>query len=185
MSNKEAVITGKTVDLRPVTEDDAEFILSLRQREDMARCFLHKVDLSVQQEREWIRKCKELGDYNFIICGKDQEPLGMVALCNIQGTVGEVGRLASLGNPVQNIEACLLIYDFSFLKAGIERLEGTIVCDNRTVRGMQAKFGCMYDSTPHQIGEVTYNYGWLTRENYLKNRDRVAALIDKAKVLQC
>ena len=173
------MIEGKSVTLRPITVDDAEFILDLRQREDIACFFLNRIDITVEQEREWIRKSKVSGDYNFAICDKMGESIGLIALCNVEAQCAESGRFMSLGNAVQNIEACMLLYDFAFEKIGVNAIENVVVSHNGKVKGMHEKFGFVFNEKTEKCGVSVY-HGILKRNAYIKQRHKISTLVDRA-----
>ena len=75
------VLSGKFVELHSVTPEDAEFILKLRQNDEIAR-YLHRIDNSVEQQIDWIKLHQKLdGDYYFLIWSKNtRERLGTISL---------------------------------------------------------------------------------------------------------
>lgn len=177
------IIQGKTVILRPVQEEDAEFIIQLRQAEEIRR-YLHTLDITVEAEREWIRKHNALeGDYNFIICDKTEKPVGMISLYNIHDGEGEPGRLASFGSAPQNIEACLLINDIGFEEFGLNRMVGCVVAQNTKVISMQQKIGFVFNDKIDVWDNLHVRFAKLERAEYMARRNKLYEKVYKASRL--
>ena len=60
-------IQGRYVDLRSVTEEDAKFTLAIRQEPEFVK-FLPRLDITIEQQKAWIRKHKKIVRKEFLIC---------------------------------------------------------------------------------------------------------------------
>lgn len=173
------VIDGRFISLKPVMPEDAEFILNLRQRKEVYR-YMHRVDVPVAQQIQWIKTHQEIdGDYYFLIWNKKNERIGTISLYNKKKDHCDIGRAASIGNSVENVEAFLLTFDFAFDKLEYNYLVGTVVPDNWQVKGMCLQFGIVYDDEIFQIDGISLQCGQITKEDYYANRQEVARLLEK------
>ena len=173
-------MSGFFVNLRPVTEADACFILNLRQRSEVAM-FMHKLDITLEQERDWIkRQRKTEGDYFFLIENKQNIPLGTIGLCNAEKNHCEIGRAASLGNGVENVEAFFLIFDLAFIGIGYDYMTGTVFPNNYAVKSLTQKFGVVHDDILHDVDGMQLNYGKVRKEDYFARREKIKKLIVQA-----
>jgi RimJ/RimL family protein N-acetyltransferase len=119
MTYENQVIRGTYCILRPVREDDAEFIVSLRNDAKLARHISKSVE-SVEQQQQWIRsyfgRNKEGLEYYFIACDLDEVPCGTFRLYNVtecECTGGSWVMRRGAPLPV-SLESYLLPMRFSF-----------------------------------------------------------------------
>ena len=78
-------LNGKYVNLREITVDDADFILSLRCNENKSR-FLHKTEYNLENQVAYIKNYFEIPDeWYFIIENKKGERIGTYRIYDIQG----------------------------------------------------------------------------------------------------
>lgn len=184
MSNN-IILNGKFVTLRPVTTLDAEFILRLRQKDFVAK-YMHHVEHDINHQIKWIENHQKIeGDYYFLIWSNlTQERLGTISLYNKDGDHCEIGRAASFGNAIENVEAFFLIFDFAFNKLDYRYLDGTVVHDNYSVKSLTRKFGVVHLPEIHNIDGMQLQYGKVTKADYYAKRPAIINLLEKAtKVL--
>lgn len=119
MNYYNGVITGAHCKLRPVTEDDSEFIVALRNEGSRSR-FISKSVTSVQAQRDWIRAYDARNraglEYYFICCDLQGTSWGTIRVYNIN-EVGCTGGswVMSAGAPTAvSIETSLLHLQFVF-----------------------------------------------------------------------
>ena len=123
-------IIGKYVTLSSATEEDAPFALAIRQDPNMTK-FLPRLDISVEQEIEWIRRQREQeGDYFFIVRNKKNERVGVLGLYDFRGDTAGIGRVAMKGGFHANREAFLLTMRFAFKKLGLKKLDDWVYAEN-------------------------------------------------------
>lgn len=149
----EGVLEGKYVDLRSCTEDDAEFTLALRTDPKLGKYF-PKIQNTVEQQREWIRKQRSMeGDYFFIVCNKEGERIGTIAVYNIAGDIGEGGRtIMRSDNPFEVSEAQLLLDRFAFHVLGLKLRMGFIYEENKRAIRFNKQFSGRL-SNPEEDGD--------------------------------
>ena len=152
------VIEGRFVTLRSCEEDDAEFTLSLRQNPVLTR-YLPRLDITLEQQKKWISSQRVAeGDYFFVVRAIDYTRIGTVSVYNIAGDSAESGRLALIGDPLQNTEASLLLFRFAFNVLKLRRVTGFIMADNKRADRFNKQFGC-------ETGDVEENaYGEMIRK---------------------
>lgn len=159
------VLTGKHVYLKAVEEADAEFIIKLRNDENISK-FLPRIPMDIIGQIKWIKYQQSLeNDYYFIIWDILGNRIGTISIYDINGDLGESGRTASFGNPIQNIEASILLLDFSFDVLGLKKIICHVFKDNHSVLRYNEKLGYEW------VGEKCVNgnemkEGLLTKERY-------------------
>ncbi|MEE3405059.1 MAG: GNAT family N-acetyltransferase [Acutalibacteraceae bacterium] len=177
----DGIIEGIGVNLRSVTEDDAEFTYQLRQDKERTK-FLHSVSGTVEDQRNWIRsqRARE-GDYYFVVEDKKGKPLGTVGYYDIVGVNGETGRLVINGNTAQNCDAILQLRKFAFEIIGAEHIRCTTVNGNKTMMAQLKRFGA------EQVGtEIDEKDGFellvyrVTREAYEAGKEKYRKLVEKS-----
>jgi RimJ/RimL family protein N-acetyltransferase len=129
-------LSGKRFSLRPVTVDDASFIVRLR-RDPSASRFINETSSDVDAQREWIlRYLERHGDWYFIITQDgDALPVGTVGIYDYSdnGNRAEWGRWILLPGSIGAIESALLTYRMAFERIGLDEVYCRTVADNRSV----------------------------------------------------
>lgn len=164
----DGVIQGKYVQLLPVTEDDAEFTLYVRQDPRITK-YLPKVDNTLEQQREWIRRQRErAGDFYFVANDYNGNPVGTIGIYDIRDNVGEGGRLTSIGNALQSLEIQYLIFQFDFEILKLDKVVAYVYAENTSAVRLSEKLGLRFEppSTDDE-GRVVRN-GSITREQFEK-----------------
>lgn len=134
-------LVGKTVVMKCVDTDDAQFILDLRNDPELSR-YLPRLDISVEQQVEWIREQRErAGDYYFVIWDNSGTRIGTLSIYGIEGGHGENGRLACTGNALQVMEAEYLVNEFTFETLGLDFFVSNVGMENEAPRRMVEYFG--------------------------------------------
>ena len=73
----EGILEGRFVNLRPVTKEDAEFILEIRNNPEISK-FLPSLNATVDQQQSWIDKQRnDINSYYFIIEDKTKMRIGI------------------------------------------------------------------------------------------------------------
>lgn len=107
-------IFGSFVFLKSADLEDASFTLSVRQDPSLT-VFLPKLDISLNKQKEWISKQRgKKGDYFFVIFNKRGERIGTSGVYDVENGSAETGRLTSIGNPFESLEAQYLSFVFAF-----------------------------------------------------------------------
>jgi RimJ/RimL family protein N-acetyltransferase len=122
--------------LRPVTIDDAEFIMKLRNQKH-AQGTIHQTDNDVEKQREWIMAyLQRENEYYWIICDKNNNPIGTVSLYHYDENANEIeqGRWVMLQDTDINfISNTVQIQDFAFYYLKVNRLVCDVVSTNKKV----------------------------------------------------
>ncbi|MFH1958630.1 MAG: GNAT family N-acetyltransferase [bacterium] len=138
-------INGPHIQLRTATEDDAEFILSLRLDPLLSR-YIGKTDTSIEKQRRWLReKIEKKDDYHMIIETLKGQYLGVIALYNIdsQNKTFEWGRwIIKPDAPTYTaVESALLCYFLGFKILKLERSVFGVMKENVKTISFHKKFG--------------------------------------------
>lgn len=168
--------TLKTIGLRLVEEQDAEFILSLRLDERYNR-FLSGVTPDVEAQKAWIRKYKSdeaAGlQYYFIIERLDGTPCGTIRIYDLRPDSFCWGSWILNDNKTRYaaIESALLIYEIGFEQLGFAKSHFDVMKGNEGVIAFHKRMGA------EVVGEDEQNYYFeITRESVEKAR---VAMLEK------
>ncbi|WP_432462971.1 GNAT family N-acetyltransferase [Agarivorans sp. QJM3NY_33] len=168
------MLKGKTIQLRLVQEEDAEFINELRGDEKY-NTYLSKSDISVESQKIWIRAYKKQEQlqkqFYFIIERYDGTKCGTVRLYDFKTNSfcwgswilnHEKTRYAAL-------ESALLVYEFGFENLGFEKCHFDVRKNNHAVNKFHEKFGArcigetdsdyLYEIYPEDIKSMEIRYG--------------------------
>ena len=173
-------LEGKYVNLRSVTEDDAEFILEIRNNPQISK-YLPPLNVTVDQQRQWIAKQRADKDsYYFLMESKKGEAVGSISVYDIEGDSAETGRFCSYGDPLYNIETCILLNDFCFSTIKLNSVHIWVYEGNKSVIALNKSFGYEWvDCRKDDKGEP-YKVGVLTKSRWEEKREIV---IKKVKIL--
>lgn len=170
--------------VRLVNENDADFIVKLRTHPKLSR-YIHKTDVDIEKQKLWIRAYKEresAGKEYYFIFHKEQKPLGLIRLYDIQSETYTTGSWVF--DPEAPFEAAV----FGVLIAnsiGFETLEKKVSVspdgvseNNKTVVRFHKMIGREFTGKifDPEIGEYYYTTK-LTKENFLKNREKLERLL--------
>lgn len=177
----EEILEGKFVNLRPVKEEDAEFILRLRNNPEISK-FLPPLNITVEQQKNWITKQRRDDDsYYFIIEDKNNHPIGTISVYNICGDHAESGRFCSIGDSIQNSEASLLHCEFIFNRLNLDYLDIWVYKDNKPVLAFNKAFGCEWDGEDIDDKGLFFLYGKLTKLNFQHKSAKIKRNINRIK----
>ncbi len=142
-------VIAKTINLRLIDIDDAEFILSLRTNDKLNK-HLSQTNNSVAQQKEWIINYKERekqGDeYYFIICRNDNnEAVGTVRLYDFlrdkKSFCWGSWILNENKTKYSAMESAFLVYKIAFEVLGFERAHFDVRRENVKVIAFHQKMG--------------------------------------------
>lgn len=176
----EGKLEGKYVYLESADIADAEFTLSLRQ-DSLLTKYLPRLDISLGQQKEWIKsQRKKDGDYFFVVRANDGEPIGTTSIYNVNGDTSEGGRLALIGDSIQNTEASLLLYRFAFNTLRLKNITGYIVDGNKRADRFNKQFGCVTGEPKlNEKGEMIRET-LLTVEAFRRAEERLVRVLYKS-----
>ena len=175
-------LIGKFASLRSVTEEDSQFTLDIRNNEELT-AFIPRIKGSIDSQKAWIRsQINKEGDWFFIIEDDSNRPVGTIALTEVRNSEGTLGRFISMGESIVNIEACLLILDFSFNELNLKLLTLEVVKENKAVNSLWKKFGAELVG----YGQLGYweTYIYHIERNHYQNhiKDKIKKLVDQYKI---
>lgn len=128
-------LEGYAFRLRPVTDADADFIVSLRTNPVLSE-FLHPVSGNVVDQFEWLeRYYARRGDFYFVIENRKGGCEGLVSIYDLDSALscGEWGRWILRPGSLAAVESAFLIYRTGFEVLTLHELYCRTVADNKAV----------------------------------------------------
>ncbi|ELJ8486937.1 GNAT family N-acetyltransferase [Vibrio cholerae] len=141
-------LEAKTVRLRLVTEQDAEFILQLRL-DDKYNQFLSSVTPDLRSQKDWIRKYKDdeqsKKQFYFIIERLDGTPCGTVRIYDLRDESFCWGSWILNENKTRYaaLESAFLVYKFGFEQLGYQKSHFDVMKGNQKVISFHKKMGAV------------------------------------------
>lgn len=173
------VLSGELVQLVPVEDEHAQFTRQIRSDPELTQ-FIPALHNTLQEQRAWIARQREKdGDYFYIIADKAGQPLGTVAVYDIDAENDrcEFGRYISRGNALQNVEAAILLLDYIFAEhAGCVDFMNDQ--RNKKINSFWKRFGALYQADRPMDGWTAAHHS-LTREDYQARRESLIKLVQK------
>lgn len=180
-------LSGKFVNLRPLTVEDAALTFAWRQG---ARArLLNQGAQTVEAQAAWIA-ARPAAECNFVIELKDGRAIGMLSLTGIDpiNLHAEPGRfLIGEEDLVRGIpaavEAMKLLYEFAFEQLRLVRLFGTVASENRRMLKWQKYLGMREEGRMRQHYYIDGRFqdavvlGLLANEYRAETLPRMNALI--------
>lgn len=171
------IIKGKDINLRDVDLEDAEFILSLRIKNQEKNNFLHAIDNDLSKQVNYIKKCKETdNNWYFIIESKSHQKLGTLRIYDIIGDSFCWGSWLIIDDaPISTaIQSALLTYEYAFYELGFSFAHFDVRKDNKRVQEFHNRMGAK------KIGEteldILYNY---SIDSYTKAKSKYKRWLPK------
>jgi len=163
---------------RTVEEDDAAFILALRNDPVLSR-FLSPTNPSVEQQKAWIRKYKEREDENqeiyFISQHRTGEKLGLNRLYNYEKDCFEIGSWLYKAGPDMSVP---ILGDFAARDFGFETL-GFAFCKFEVRKQNLSVVKYHLGFKPERTGESELDYYFrLSYDAYKKHRDKLLKILN-------
>lgn len=147
------ILEGFGCRLRPVTVDDAAFIVNLRNQ-SFAQGMIHATSVSVDRQIQWIDNWQRRdNDYYWIIeaTGVGGASIGTIGFYDLELNLkeGMPGRWVMLPQNRVNIMApFLLLYGFVFDELRFNRVVMDVVATNKKVRRFHELYGARYIDPP-------------------------------------
>lgn len=141
----DGIIKGINIELKAVTETDAQFIIDLRTDNQINK-YIHATDKNLIKQQEWIQQQRNRdGDYYFVI-KSDNHLWGTISLYNINYNEkeGEFGRWICPNNSIFAYESVFLLYEFAFVLLQLERVYTLTVKENFKVINFHKKNGARF-----------------------------------------
>ena len=166
--------------VRLATEEDTEFILSLRSNKELTK-FFHQTDNDVQKHLSWFREYKkredEARDYYFIYF-KDNIPVGVNRIYNIFEYYGTIGSWICCpdNEPETSLSTYFLMLDILFEVLDLDLSVFDVRKKNKHVWKLHKKVGAV------QIGESDIDYYFsLNKQDYLSHRNQLLSIFNIVK----
>lgn len=130
--------------LRPVTLEDAPFIVKLRT-DPLLSQFLHEISPRIEDQVAWLEAYFErAGDYYFVVedCGSGVAQ-GTVGLYDVAASLSgaEWGRWILKRGSMAAVESAWMIYEAAFARLGLASLSCRTIVDNAKVLSFHDNFG--------------------------------------------
>jgi len=139
--NHSIIAEGFGVRLRPVRQDDAAFIVWLRNL-DHARGRVGDSATDVPSQHKWLeRYFSRADDYYFIVETMKGNPVGTYSLYNITGLRAESGRWIIRPGAAAALPSGFVLYDLAFCQLKLYELNGSTVATNLSVLSINRKLG--------------------------------------------
>ena len=162
--------------LRPVTVEDAEFIVRLRNQEHAKGC-VNDTSTDVEKQRQWIRDyLKRDNEYYWIIETPDGEPFGTTSLYHydVEKNQIESGRWVELKDAKYTynlFKSCIQLNDFAFNELKVDRIVFDVVATNKRVIRFHESYGAEITGLGKDavvLGGVPHDVVWMqvTREKW-------------------
>lgn len=168
------MIIGEKIYLRPIVKEDIKFLNEWKNDEDTFKYLGGGfMPISIDQHAKWLESMMDTtgNSKRFIICDKQDLPVGMVGLYDINwihrtSEIGVyIGNKDAKGNGFAK-EACLLIEYFASNYLNLRKIKLSVVSDNDIAVHMWESLGYQ------RVGEYI-------KERYIKGRYRNLILMEK------
>ena len=167
-------VRGKSIFLREVVENDAEFILQLRT-DPLKGKHLSPTSADLNSQKEFILSYKKsMEDFYFLICDWDWKQLGTVRIYDIKEDSFCWGSWIITKDAPKNaaVESALLLYDFAFFSLHYQSSHFDVRKSNDRVVRFHERFGATLTSED----EMNYYFSF-DRSTYLKTREKYAKFL--------
>lgn len=183
---------GFFVDLRPVKYEDCEQIRIWRNSRDVYYNMYTWEQITPEMQEKWYRERVYNNEKNkyFMVCIKDERPIGLISLNNIDYNNRRTDFAYYIANPadrvpLRSVEAERLILNYAFRNLGLNKVCCEVFVYNKAVVRFHEKFGfdvegIFRDHAMHdgQLKDVAY-LGLLERK-YCLVETRIEDLLRKA-----
>ena len=156
-------VQGLAYGLRPVSLEDAGFIVQLRAAGERTQ-YLREIEPSAEQQRAWLRAYfQRPDDYYFVIVRqRDGQPEGLVGLydLDVPRRTGEWGRWIVRPGSLAAVESALRIYEVAFDRVDLEGVRCRTISENHQVVSFHD--ACGLPRSNHlpgfvRVGSATYD----------------------------
>ena len=163
-------IEGCHYRLRPITIDDAQFVIDVRNENAERVKYIHATSTDISLQIQWLEKYFNTpDDYYFVIENKlSGFPEGLISLYNIKNNKGESGRWVIKQDSLAAVESWYLLYRIAFETLCLDEVFCTVVTDNKPVVAF-------HKSVKQKIREIKPDFYSLNNNTY----DAVEFYVDK------
>lgn len=183
MELKKKIIKGTFIDLVPITKENLNDIVNLRNQEKN-RYFLNQQSIiDYNSQLKWYNNYLKIEtDIYWAIYNKNNQFIGTIRIYDIDfnKNICEQGSFmidSQFSNDAPYaVEAELLSLDFAFYELKIKNVINEDREDNKIMNNLSKKVGFKFIKNT-LINEIKYNYYILEVDDYEKNRDKFIGLI--------
>ena len=146
------ILYGETIYLRPMREEDTDLIVKWRNEEFVRQNFIYRKTFTREGHLNWIETMVKTGKVvQFIICIKDEAPIGSVYLRDIDMThrkaeygifIGEAFALSK----GYGTEAAKLMKQYAFETLGLHKLMLRVLAGNERAKKSYEKAGFVQEA---------------------------------------
>lgn len=181
---KEKVLLGQCLDLVPLSTEDSDKIVALRNKDKNRYNLNQDYVLTKENQDAWYQQYKDrTDDLYWCIFEKDGRFLGTIRLYEID----ENNKTCRQGSFIIDdeyskegpyaLEAIIRTLDLAFGTLALEKVYNDDRADNKVMNNLSKKFGFVFEKEI-LVKEVPYNLYSVTEEQYQKKREKIQALID-------
>jgi RimJ/RimL family protein N-acetyltransferase len=136
-------IDGYSYRLRPVSTEDASFIVEVRTENAERNRFIHPISQSVDVQIQWLENYyKTDGDYYFVIENLfTKESEGLISIYNVRDRKGESGRWVIKEDSLAAVESFYLLYRLAFEQIFLDEVYSTVIEMNKPVIAFHKSVG--------------------------------------------
>lgn len=164
-------LTGRNYKIRPVTDQDAAFIVELRNNPLKSK-FINKGAQNISEQHTWLSNYyTREGDYYFVVENKaTKKNEGLISLYELdtKNLTAEWGRWVIAKGSLAALESVFLIYQFAFEILNLSEIYSRTVCDNtksvsfhddcgvkrkRIIKSYYFADGRAYDAIEHALSQ--------------------------------
>ena len=174
------VSKGKYVSIRLATIEDAEYILSIRNRPENS-LFLNPTSSDLDLQVKWMQlEAQDLTSRYFIILNSLKAPIGTISIYNILDGHGEFGRWICSGSSLESLESAWLLHHYSFKILNLESVYSRTLAKNKKVLNFHHRFGARLNDTPYYEEEYRDDVirGIVTKDMFRDISPRIRLILD-------
>lgn len=146
------MIIGKNIYLRLMNKEDTDNIVRWRNSDFVRRNFIYQKPFTREGHENWIRTMIDTGKViQFMICTKDDRPVGSVYLRDIDRTHNKaeygifIGEKDALGRGY-GTEAARLMINYAFKELKLHKLMLRVLSENEQARRSYEKAGFLQEA---------------------------------------
>ena len=167
---------GFAYSIRPITLDDAQFIVDVRLEDEERNKFVHKISPDVNLQINWLNKYFVTpDDYYFVIENNlTGEKEGLISIYNIENNIAEWGRWVVKKGSMAALESVDLVYKVAFEKLGLDEVYTKTIENNVSVVNFHTSINAklrqvLVDEV--ELENVKYNVveQFVNKEHYFSN----------------
>lgn len=128
-------IEGVGFRLRPVSLQDAQFIVDVRLEDSERNQYIHKISSDIVDQQAWLTRYFERdGDFYFVVENKiTGEPEGLIGIYDIDNGKAEWGRWVVKKGSLATVESLDLLFKVAFNELQLDELYCRTIRDNERV----------------------------------------------------